>query len=253
MRQFSANDSSKYLSRFELVTERQHIAVPLPQNYSRTSAHKKHLYACPGISVTTGMMELTSSSEPASEYPKYLLGRHQTRQFYLWGFLPDQIKILNKNYQIWSHIKLDLKQDPAKNLEACCTARSNNKQHSLAVASISNIQNQIFSRCANIWQMLPAFWHVFEENIQLLVVNFMSQIADLGKGWKRKSHKRTWTWAWLGLCGWQSLSDYSRLIAVTVHRTDNSLDLQSSETFHVRCKHALLVPVGKTLGRSWKH
>jgi hypothetical protein len=43
--------------------------------------------------------------------------------------------------------------------------------------------------------MLPAFWHVFEENIQLLVVNFMSQIADLGKGWKRKSHKRTWTWA----------------------------------------------------------
>jgi hypothetical protein len=50
-------------------------------------------------------------------------------------------------------------------------------------------------------------------------VNFMSQIADLGKGWKRKSHKRTWTWAWLGLCGWQSLSDYSRLIAVTVHRT----------------------------------
>ena len=191
MRQFFANDSSKYLSRFELVTERQHTAVPLPQNYSRTSAHKKHLYACPGISVTTGMMELTSSSEPASEY-------HQVSS---WKAPNSSILSLrvparsNQNPQqnssniiTMSHIKLDLKQDPAKNLQACCTARSNNKQHSLAVASISNIQNQIFSRCANIWQMLPAFWHVFEENIQLLVVNFMSQIADLGKRWKRKSH-----------------------------------------------------------------
>ena len=128
-----------------------HCCVTATELLWHISSERKHLYACPGVSVTRGMMELTSSSESASECHQVSSWKAPNSSI-LSLRVPARLQILQDQsnpQQTWSNmIKLYQMQDPAKIPEACCKARSSKKQYSLAVASISNIQNQIFSKRA---------------------------------------------------------------------------------------------------------